>query len=297
MKSANLLPLLLFPALLCGCQSGQLGDKAAYIKHTKALRTLFLPLKEKERPLIIHQWKYHGSLYTIRACTSRSIHDWLVEVQHPDGSHYCHKTPQPEQSKRLRAASANKIQVTYRHMGEQLILTLNHEHGAQVRLHAHNLGYMADNVPTDSTATATLTQAVQQGGRISLRDDNGKEYRLTDWEQEAMRRILSGAICHPTASPTTRRALCLYNKDGKLLCELPLSEYWLSNHWSAEPGIPTLPTTTLQGNYHRTYLPAWWSGVCLRLHLTPPRLPGTDSRRSGPGTLSAKQLDELFKNR
>lgn len=261
--------LLLLPALLSGCICQQIGEQAAYIKHTKPLRGLFEPrLQQTKLPRLICQWTHNGSRYCVRAGAEKTQVIWYIEVRHADGSCYRHQNPEPIFSKSLPRYTSDDIRVKYRHHGEQLTLTLLHRDNTKVTLHAHNLGLIRsfDSQP-DAAATADLQQAVQHATQISLRYADGKEYQLTEWEQQAMRRLLQGALNGALTKADYGCKLQFYDGSRKLLFSLPLSEYHVTDGISNLPGLPFLPGTILAGDYHNTMLNAWWSGVRLRLNL------------------------------
>lgn len=279
--------------LLCSCLSQQLSNHVAYVKHTKPLQALFWPTPTKY-PHIIDSWVHKGSKYTIRAKKQQAVYNWLIEVEHPNGDRFCHRCPEPPFSKALRKPTASTPSVLHHHKGERLTLTLKHLNNARVSLHAHNLGVISPNQQPDSAATATLTHAIQQGGHISLRYCNGKEYQLTEWEQEALRRILHGAIATP--QQPNYCSLRLHSPDGTLLYELALGEYWPYNGGPHGPGIPTMQGAILAGDFQRFYLHSWWSAVCCRLELpAEPNLPSAKTSRCGPGVIDGTTLDILMK--
>lgn len=270
MMRNNLGLLLLLPALLSGCISQQIGEQAAYVKHTKPLRGLFEPrLQQTELPRLICQWTHNGSHYCVRAGANKTQGNWYIEVRHADGSRYRHHNPEPFFSKSRPRYTSDNIRVQYRHQGELLTLTLQHRDNTKVTLHAHNLGLIRgfDSQP-DAAATAALQQAVQHAAQISLRYADGKEYQLTEWEQQAMRRLLQGALNSSVTKADYGCKLQFYSDDRKLLFSVPLSEYHVTGNISNKnPGQPFMPRTILAGDYHNTMLNAWWSGVRLRLHL------------------------------
>ena len=307
------LPFLgLLTLLLSACLCQQLTPAVAHTKHTRALQKLFAPHAELIYARTVSHWKHKDSSYYLRTCDAdeRSLHYWCIEVQHPDGTSYRHHCPHPPFSKAARRPTSNKLRISHHHCGERIILTLHHLGNAKVALHAHNLGYMPNTNQTDAAATATLSQAVQSGGAIRLFNE-GHEHRLTEWEQECLRRILKGA-CATSPLPPSRRTLRFYSPSGTLLCERPLSEYWPQNTWSNSPGIATLPGTILPGDTRHRYLYDWWHIVSCRLKIYTPIEPHTgnspqsgrtsitkgfitEGLRSGPGTISGQALDELQK--
>ena len=108
---------------------------------------------------------------------------------------------------------------------------------------------------------------MQHAAKISLRYADGKEYQLTEWEQQAMRRLLQGALNSSVTKADYGCKLQFYDDDRKLLFSVPLSEYHVTGNISNHLGHPFMPRTILAGDYHNTMLNAWWSGVRLRLHL------------------------------
>lgn len=303
--------LCLLTLLFCACQNQQNCPDGLCVKHAQSLQLLFSPHATPEYPCIVHHWQHHNSHYYLRTgqkITNRP-HDWCVEVRHPDGTCYRHSCPQPPFSKAAHRITSEQLRISYRHKGERLILTLHHINNAQVILHAHNLGYMESAEYTDAAATATLAQAVQQGGTISLYNE-GRECQLTEWEQECLRRMLKGALATSPQQPS-RRTLRFYSLGGNLLCEHPLSEYWPHNHWSDRPGIATLPDVVLPGNTLHRYLRNWWHIVSCRLQihshnqLQEGKIPRNDGNpitegfitgglRQGTGTISSQALEELL---
>ena len=261
--------ILLLPALLSCCISQQIGEQAAYVMHTKPLRGLFEPhLQQTELPRLICQWTHKGSHYCVRAGANKTLENWYIEVRHADDSFYRHHNPEPFFSKSRPRYTSDDIRVKYRHQGEQLTLTLQHLDNTKVTLHAHNLGLIRsfDSQP-DAATTAALQQAVQHATQINLRYADGKEYQLTEWEQQAMHRLLQGALNGALTEADCNCKLQFYDDDRKLLFSLPLSEYHVTGGISNLPGHPFLPRTILAGDYHNTMLNAWWSGVRMRLHL------------------------------
>lgn len=297
MNRPKLALYLLVCSLLCSCLSQQISNQVAYEKHAKPLRALFRPkltICEQEYTRTLDSWVHKGSKYTIRAKKQQAVYNWIVEVEHPNGNCYYHRSPEPPFSKALRKPTASTPSVNHHHAGERLTLTLKHLNNARVTLHAHNLGVTTPNQQTDSAATAALTHAIQQGGHISLRYCNGREYQLTEWEQEALRRILHGAIATP--QQPNYCSLRLHSPDGTLLYELALGEYWPYNSGPHGPGIPTMQGAILAGDYQRFYLHSWWCAVCCRLALhTEPNRPKNKTSRSGPGAIDGTTLDILMK--
>lgn len=260
---------LLLTALLSGCISQQIGQQVAYVKHTTPLRGLFEPhLQQTELPRLICRWTHNGSHYCVRADAKKTQVNWYVEVRHTDGSCYRHHNPEPLFCKTLPRQTGDDIRVKHRHKGEQLILTLQHRDNTKVTLHAHNLGLIHSfDTQSDTAATATLQQVVQQAYRINLLYVDGREYQLSEWEQQAMRRLLKGAHIGTLTEAKYACKLQFYDDDRKLLFSLPISEYHVTSGICNHPAPPFMPGTILAGDYHKILLNAWWSGVCLRLNL------------------------------
>lgn len=282
-------------ALLSSCLSQQIGNQVAYVKHTKPLHALFGPpvtTCRQESPHLISSWVHKGSKYTIRAKNKNSIHNWLIEVEHPNGTRYRHRSPEPPFSKALRQPSTRTLSVSHCHEGERLTLTLRHLNNARITLHAHNLGVITPDQQADSSATAALAHAVQQGGHISLNYRNEKEYKLTAWEQEALRRMLRGAIATPQQPGF--HTLLFHSPDGHILYELALGEYWPYNSGPHGFGIPTMKGAILAGDFPQIYLLSWWKGVCCRLSL-PDSNSHSQPSHSGPGAIDGTTLDKLLK--
>ena len=310
--NAQLPILCILTVLLNACLSQQHSHDVAHLKQTQALQPLFAPHEGLVYTRTISSWQHKGSKYFLRTSDDekRSLHYWCIEVRHPDGTNYHHHSPQPPFSKAARRPTSDKLHISHRHQGERLILILHHLGNIQIPLHAHNLGYMRNTERTDAAATATLTQAVQAGSTILLFNE-GQEHKLSDWEQECLRRILRDAYATSPSRPS-RRLLRFYSPAGELLCEHPLSEYWPQNTWSNSPGIATLPDIILPGNTQHRYLSDWWHIVSCRLKIHShtekqiDKIPHSESKtitegfiteglRSGSGTISAQALDELHK--